>query len=159
MQLYLLGQSFVIKTDQQALKFLLEQRVGIEAQQQWLTKLMGYEFTIEYKKGRENRVADALSWKGDEEKEVEGLLALITFPSPKRVEELKLSYKLSPKFTKLIQKVEKNSKVLKRVKMQQGLHQKKGRLLVVPDSNFKKKVLHFIHSDPMAGHSGYLKTY
>lgn len=48
----------------------MEQRVGIEAQQCWLTKLMGYEFTIEYKKGRGIRVANALLRKGEEEKEV-----------------------------------------------------------------------------------------
>lgn len=33
--------------------FLLEQKVGIVAQQKWVTKLLGYDFTIEYKKGRE----------------------------------------------------------------------------------------------------------
>lgn len=43
--------------------------------------------------------------------------------------------------------------------MQQGLLLKKGRLLVVPNSDFIKKILHFIHSDPMAGDLGYLKTY
>ena len=51
---YLLGQSFVVKTDQQSLKFLLEQKVGTPFQQKWITKLLGCDFTVEYKKGVEN---------------------------------------------------------------------------------------------------------
>lgn len=37
----LVGQTFKVRTDQQALKHLLEQRAGIEAQQKWIAKLMG----------------------------------------------------------------------------------------------------------------------
>ena len=62
---YLLGKPFLIKTDQQSLKFLLDQKVGTPAQQKWIAKLMGYIFQVEYKKGRDNKVADALSRKED----------------------------------------------------------------------------------------------
>jgi hypothetical protein len=58
---YVLGQTFIVRTDQQALKFLLEQRVGTLAQQKWVSKLLGYDFSVEYKRGRENKVVDALS--------------------------------------------------------------------------------------------------
>lgn len=58
---YLLGQSFKVKTDQQALKYLLEQRIGTPAQQKWISKLLRFDFTVEYKSGRENRAVDALS--------------------------------------------------------------------------------------------------
>ncbi|XP_035546571.1 uncharacterized protein LOC118348625 [Juglans regia] len=64
---YLLGQSFKIKIDQQVLKHLLEQRVATEAQHKWISKVMGYDFCVEYKRGKDNKVADALFRKSEED--------------------------------------------------------------------------------------------
>lgn len=47
---YMLGRPFVVKTDHQSLKFLLEQRIATPSQQKWLAKLLGYAFVVEYKK-------------------------------------------------------------------------------------------------------------
>ncbi|CAN7067397.1 unnamed protein product [Brassica rapa subsp. trilocularis] len=58
---YLAHKPFIIKTDQQSLKFLIEQKITTPFQHMWLSKLMGYTFEIQYKKGKENVVADALS--------------------------------------------------------------------------------------------------
>ena len=58
---YLNGRHFSIKTDHQSLKHLLQQRINFPGQHAWLTKLMGYDYDISYKNGRENVVADALS--------------------------------------------------------------------------------------------------
>lgn len=58
---YLTGRTFIVKTYQKALKFLLEQKLHTGTQLKWITRLMQYNFTIEYKKGKENKVADALS--------------------------------------------------------------------------------------------------
>ena len=58
---YLLGRKFVIHIDQRSLKFLLEQRIATSAQQQWLSKLMGFHYTIAYKQGKDNGAANALS--------------------------------------------------------------------------------------------------
>nr|XP_009783631.1 PREDICTED: uncharacterized protein LOC104232193 [Nicotiana sylvestris] len=58
---YLLGQRFIIRTDQRAVKFLIEQKLQINFQLMWLTKLMPFDYVIGYKKGVENKVADALS--------------------------------------------------------------------------------------------------
>ena len=38
---YLMGRHFVIKTDHQSLKYLLEQRITTPLQQKWLAKLLG----------------------------------------------------------------------------------------------------------------------
>lgn len=58
---YLWGRHFLVQTDHYALKFMLDQRLSTIPQHQWVSKLFGYDFTIEYKPGRLNTVADALS--------------------------------------------------------------------------------------------------
>lgn len=58
---YLLPAHFVIKMDQRSLKYLLEQRLNTPVQQQWLPKLLEFDYEIQYKQGKENLVADALS--------------------------------------------------------------------------------------------------
>jgi RNase H-like domain found in reverse transcriptase len=60
---YLIGTKFIIKTDQMSLKHLLEQRVNQTMQHKGLCKLLGLDYTIKYKRGVENKVADTLSRK------------------------------------------------------------------------------------------------
>jgi hypothetical protein len=55
-----LGQT-VYCTDQHSLKYLLEQRITTLTQACWLPKIMGYDYTIQYKKGKENQGVDAPS--------------------------------------------------------------------------------------------------
>eukprot|EP00268_Persea_americana_P037822 TRINITY_DN37516_c0_g1_i1.p1 TRINITY_DN37516_c0_g1~~TRINITY_DN37516_c0_g1_i1.p1 ORF type:complete len:145 (+),score=23.32 TRINITY_DN37516_c0_g1_i1:126-560(+) len=60
---YIFGRRFIVKTDQQSLKFLLEQRIGTPSQQHWVSKLLGYGFQVNYRSGKSNVVDDALSRK------------------------------------------------------------------------------------------------
>jgi transposase InsO family protein len=62
---YLWGRHFIVRTDHYALKFLLDQRLSTVPQHQWVSKLFGYDFSVEYRPGRLNVVADALSRRGD----------------------------------------------------------------------------------------------
>jgi len=48
----LLGQWFQIKTDYQSLKYFLEQIISSLEQQKWVTKMFGYDYEINYKKGK-----------------------------------------------------------------------------------------------------------
>lgn len=84
---YLLGQMFVVRTNHRSLKYLWDRTIVTEAQQKWLIKLVGYDFTIEYKKGHENVVADALS------KQMESTLVAISLPLPHWVEPIQLKIK------------------------------------------------------------------
>jgi hypothetical protein len=58
---YFAGSSLTIKTNQQSLKYIQEQKLTKGIQHKLLIKLMGYDYKIEYKRGRGNKAADALS--------------------------------------------------------------------------------------------------
>jgi len=58
---YLWGRHFIVRTDHYALKFLLDQHLSTLPQRQWVSKLFGYDFAVEFRPGRLNVVADALS--------------------------------------------------------------------------------------------------
>jgi hypothetical protein len=60
---YLQHVEFVIFTDQKSLSHLSEQQLNTHWQQKVFTKLLGLQYRIVYKKGADNRVADALSRK------------------------------------------------------------------------------------------------
>ena len=47
---YLLGRQFQIRTDQESLKFLLDQKTHTPTQQLWVIKMMNYDYTLNFKK-------------------------------------------------------------------------------------------------------------
>jgi hypothetical protein len=157
---YLLGHPFIVRTDHQALMFLLEQQVGIMAQQHWLSKLLGYDFIIEFKSGRDNKVADALSRQEDDSgsAQEEFLVSLISFPTPDWIYDLKSSYTGDKKTQAVLDDLRNGIPTSSGFTLQQGLLLCKGRLWLVKGSPFQHQVLEFIHSNPTAGHSGYHKT-
>jgi hypothetical protein len=53
--------------DQYSLKFLLDQHLSTVSQHQWISKLFGFDFTVEYRPGRLNMVTDALSRRDTED--------------------------------------------------------------------------------------------
>ena len=70
-----MGRHFKVKTDHDSLKQFLEPRLSSEEQQKWITKMLGYEFEIIYKKWKLNVVSDSLSIKDEE---VEAFLCAIS---------------------------------------------------------------------------------
>ena len=63
----MVGRPFIVRTDQENLKYLLEQKIGTPTQQKWFAKLLGYASMVQYKKGKDNLVTDALSRKVENE--------------------------------------------------------------------------------------------
>ncbi|WVZ68636.1 hypothetical protein U9M48_017555 [Paspalum notatum var. saurae] len=63
---YLWGRPFTVRTDHWSLKFILDQRLTTIPQHTWVSKLFGYDITVEHRPGKQNIVADALSRRDEE---------------------------------------------------------------------------------------------
>jgi hypothetical protein len=68
----------VVRTDHYALKFLLDQRLSTIPRHAWVSKLFGYDFSVEYLLGKANTVVDALS-RHDEDSAMALALSSPTF--------------------------------------------------------------------------------
>lgn len=151
---YLLGVKFVIKTDHKPLKFLLDQRVGTEAQDWWVYKLHQYQYTVEYKMGTDNIVADALF----RQFEINSLYTVAMVQGTWWTDVQKMV--ANDAFFKELE-ISLNQGKLNRdkYKLVDGVFFYKGRVLLSPDSQLKTYFLLKHHISSQAGHSGYAKCY
>ena len=100
-----MGRHFKVKIDHDSVKHFLEQRLFSEEQQKWVTKMLGYDFEIIYKKGKLNVVANALS-RNDEE--VEALLCAISIIQPDWITEARDEWKKYEEVWTLIQNLQQD---------------------------------------------------
>jgi hypothetical protein len=70
---YLWGRPFLIRMDHFSLKFILDQWLTTIPQHTWVSKLFGYDFQVEYRQGKLDVVADALSRRHEETLHVHAL--------------------------------------------------------------------------------------
>ena len=153
---YLMGRHFKVKTDHDSLKYFLEQRLSSEEQQKWVTKMLGYDFEIIYKKGKQNVVADALSRKDED---VEALLCAISIIQPDWINEAREEWKNDEEVWALIRKLQQDSNTSDTFRWQNDSLWYKDRLYLCKNSQLKQKILMELHTSPLGGHSGFLKTY
>jgi hypothetical protein len=153
---YLIGRHFKVKTDHDSLKYFLEQRLSSEEQQKWVTKILGYDSEIVYKKGKQNVVADALSRKDED---VEAFLYAISIIQPDWIIEARDEWKNDKKVWTLIQRLQQDSSASDKFTWKNDSLWYKDRLYLCKNSQLKQKVLLELHTSPVGGHSGFLKTY
>jgi hypothetical protein len=153
---YLIGRHFKVKTDHDSLKYFLEQRLSSEEQQKWVTKILGYDFEIIYKKGKQNVVADALSQKDED---VEAFLCAISIIQPDWIIEARDEWKNDEKVWTLIERLQQDSGASDTFTWKNDSLWYKDRLYLCKNSQLKQKVLLELHTSPVGGHSGFLKTY
>ncbi|PNX92970.1 Ty3/gypsy retrotransposon protein, partial [Trifolium pratense] len=152
---YLLGHKFIIFTDHQSLKELLTQIIQTPEQQIYLAKLMGYDYTIQYKTGKTNVVADALSRLPETPS---GMHLSLSMPNFLFLEQLKLALAASTPFTSLFNQISQTPSQFPKYKIHQGLILYDNRIWLDPSLPFCKTLLEEFHSSPSAGHMGFAKT-
>ena len=78
---------FIVRTDNNPLTYIFSSANLDAAGQQWVAHLTSYNFSLEYQKGKDNTVADFLSWMNERlpEEEVQEYLNQIPHPGVKAV--------------------------------------------------------------------------
>lgn len=147
---YLANRPFIIKTDQKSLKWLLEKKITTPFQHMWLSKLMGYTFEIQYKQGKENFAANALS-------RVTGAQLLqITLSQAHQgfYDSLKLLWHIDPHLSKIISYLQSDASSHSAYSFVNDELRRKGKLVVGNDGEPKLHILRWLHDSAAGGHSG-----
>ncbi|MCI00250.1 transposon TF2-1 polyprotein, partial [Trifolium medium] len=145
---YVLGNKFIIRTDQRSLKSLMDQSLQTPEQQAWLHKFLGYDFKIEYKPGKDNQAADALS-----------RMFMFAWSEPHSVflDELKAKLTVDPHLKQLIDTYTHSTEP-SQYTVREGLLYWKDRLMIPAEEEIVQKLLHEFHSSPIGGHAGITRT-
>ncbi|GJS54525.1 ty3-gypsy retrotransposon protein [Tanacetum coccineum] len=149
---YLLGRKFRVFTDQRSLKHLLTQVVQSPEQYKWASKLLGYDFEVHYKPGKENRVADALSRIEESQ-----LLSLST-PIFPWLQELREYYTNNQEGRDFVSRVAQQVDALPGHHIHDGLVYIHDRLFIPDIPSLRLKLLNEFHSTTIGGHSGITAT-
>ena len=153
---FLLGKPFKVYTDHRSLVHLKTQPHLNQRQIRWLERAADYDCEILYKPGKENVVADALSRIT--------IATLSPLPSKSLHSEIIKGYQQEP-FKSLIQKVGENQGTIQRFKIDKDnlLYYRNDEYeswrLCLPDTPYRKQIIHENHDLSIAGHPGFIQTY
>jgi hypothetical protein len=151
---YFASTSLIIRTDQQSLKYIQEQRLVEGIQHKLRIKLLGLNYTVEYKQGRTNKVADALS-RATHSHQVLAISTII----PKWIEQVLLSYNGNIQCSDMITKLSVDAQAIPHFTLTNGVLRYKQRLYIGDNGDLKQQLLHSFHASALGGHSRERATY
>ncbi|KAJ0894123.1 putative nucleotidyltransferase, Ribonuclease H [Helianthus annuus] len=146
---YLLGSRFVIKTDNVATSYFQTQKKLSPKQARWQDFLAEFDYVLEYKPGKANVVADALSRKAE--------LAAITRPTFDIQDQIKEGLNQDP-FAKHLVALARDGKTTRFWLKGDLLFTKGDRLYVPRWGNLRRSVMKECHDSKWAGHPGIKRT-
>ncbi|KAM1576651.1 hypothetical protein ACFX10_032943 [Malus domestica] len=142
---YLIGHQFRILTNHQTLKYFLDQRITTPTQQRWLLKLLGFNYTLEYRPGTSNVAANALS--------------NVSQPLFYCITAIQADYAADPQASSILAALQQDPERYALFKLHGDLLYYKKGVFVAASSPWRTRLLVEFHSSPSAGHSGFLRTY
>jgi archaellum component FlaC len=146
---YLLGSHFVIKTDNVATSYFQSQKKLSPKQARWQDFLAEFDYVMEYKPGKANVVADALSRKAE--------LAAISQATSTLLEEIRRGMEHDPVARMLMQSAQEGK--TRRFWLEDGLLYTTGQRVFVPKwNNLRRDVIRECHDTKWAGHPGIDRT-
>ncbi|KAL0446254.1 UNVERIFIED_CONTAM: Retrovirus-related Pol polyprotein from transposon.6 [Sesamum latifolium] len=150
---YLVGHHFIIRTDHQTLKHILEQKVDTALQQKWISKLLGLDYEVQYKNWRENKAADALSRREQAD------CYTITVIIPNWVIDIQRSYEQDEELLPIIQAKTIKNTAYPEFELQRGILKKNRKICVGKSTELRTKIISQLHDSTIGGHSGINDTY
>nr|AAL82656.1 retrotransposon protein, putative, unclassified [Oryza sativa Japonica Group]AAM18147.1 Putative gag-pol polyprotein [Oryza sativa Japonica Group] len=147
---YLWGRQFIVKTDHYSLKFLLDQRLSTIPQHHWVSKLLGFDFVVEYKPGKQNAAADALSCRAAPDSQA----FVLSTPTFDLLKDIRTAGDTDPALQALRDEINSGTRTTPWAVID-GLVTYKRRIYIPPGSPWVSVVVAAAHDD---GHEGIQKT-
>jgi len=147
-----MGRRFIVKMDHYSLKYLLDQRLVTIPQHHWVGKLLGFDFTVEYKSGATNTVADALSRRDTEDST--GALMAVSGPRFDFISRLHHAQATDPALVAVHDEISAGTRAAPWA-LSDGLVTYDGRLYIPPASPLLQEIVAAVHDD---GHEGVQRT-
>lgn len=119
-----------------------------------MTKLLGYDYEIVYKKGVENLVANPLSRIPEHAK-----IHAISTPTWPTFDLIKQEQQNDPELQKIVRMLEQDPSSISHHSWVVDHLRYKGKIILVANSTHKIIILQELHAAPSVGHSGLLCTY
>ncbi len=155
---YLYGEQFTIETDHESLQYLQTQPQLSKRQIRWLETLSQFTYTMQYKKGKDNIVADALSRRPDhkaDEQEMSAMSASRT--SAAIVDAIKAAYDTDGRCVDLLQQ-HQNGRMPAGMKVINGVIYAQQQTYVPNNAHVRTMLLREAHDSLVSGHLGVAKT-
>lgn len=151
---------------------MLDQRLNTPIQQQWLPKLLEFDYVIQYRKGKVNVVAYALSrvegsevlnmamtvppllsFTGQMERS-EASMSAISVVECEFLKEIQAAYENDIVLKGVIEELTRKADAKKHYSWMQNILRRKSKIVVPNDVQIKNPILQWLHSSGAGGHSG-----
>jgi hypothetical protein len=156
---YLHGTKVLVQTDHKSLIYLQSQPHLSNRQLRWMEFLAQFDLEIEYKKGKENVVADALSRRADHEEKAERLnvntvSSVSSLTANGLVSAIRKAYSQDDKCRAILRK----PTVDRAFHVRNGVIYKEQRIYIPDSKSIKQQIMNESHDSPLSGHVGVAKT-
>ena len=155
---YLDGQKFKIITDHKSLIYLQKQPHLSSRQTRWVEFLAQFDFDMEYKSGKLNTVADALSRRSDYREPLFQMNAVSESVSSSLTGQLIQAQAVDDICQRVLRKELTSAEVKLNLTDREGVVYKDQRLMVPDVAKLKTFLLQSYHDHPLVGHVGVEKT-
>jgi hypothetical protein len=155
-QHYIMGRKFLLLTNNNSVKYLFSQPDLNARQARWLAFLSEFDFEVRHIKGKENKIADALSRK------VHGLFEVnISRPKSDLEQKIRTAGISNENYAKMMEELQNSTIDSDKPYLsidKKGLLLFKNKLYILDLVELKLIVLDEVHKKLYSGHPGYQKT-